>query len=252
MPNWIRNKLIVSNTFISELQKYHCKYDEFNNIYFDFNTVIKLPKELEIEISSKSYDGLKLYLAKINPSFKEYGEKKDKWIIDEYSSLIDKLKKTRCFFDNFLIDQNEIKAIITKYKDNINEVEELGRKMIQNYKDYQYMNWYDWCVDKWGTKWNSYNTKIGFNYLMFDTAWNPPIPLIIKLSKLHPNIKMALLYSNENIGYQTGFMLITNGTVDLEGTFKDESIDAYKLAFDLWDCGDSYRYDEGIGTYVPK
>lgn len=124
--------------------------------------------------------------------------------------------------------------------------------MIQNYKDYQYMNWYDWCVDKWGTKWNSYNTKIGFNYLMFDTAWNPPIPLIIKLSKLHPNIKMALLYSNENIGYQTGFMLITNGTVDLEGTFKDESIDAYKLAFDLWDCGDSYRYDEGIGTYVPK
>lgn len=104
MPNWIRNKLIVSNTFISELQKYHCKYDELNNIYFDFNTVIKLPKELEIEISSKSYDGLKLYLAKINPSFKEYGEKKDKWIIDEYSLLIDNLKKTRCFFDNFLID----------------------------------------------------------------------------------------------------------------------------------------------------
>lgn len=57
---------------------------------------------------------------------------------------------------------------------------------------YGYKDWYDFCVSKWGTKWDvgyhpdGYNniTEQGdrFIYLNFSSAWSPPIGLYEKLS----------------------------------------------------------------------
>ena len=72
----------------------------------------------------------------------------------------------------------------------------------------------------------------------------------MELSKQNPKMRIALLYSDEGIGNHVGYMLLTGGHVDYEGTFPDQSRDAYKLAFELWGCENEYRYDNKKGRYV--
>lgn len=52
---------------------------------------------------------------------------------------------------------------------------------------YGYSNWYDWCVNEWGSKWDatvgSWNLdEDGTIFMSFDTAWAPPIELYEKLT----------------------------------------------------------------------
>ena len=56
---------------------------------------------------------------------------------------------------------------------------ELERREKENLEQHGYANWYDFCVARWGTKWDveAYDTvdkddKITFG---FDSAWSPPI-----------------------------------------------------------------------------
>jgi hypothetical protein len=44
-------------------------------------------------------------------------------------------------------------------------------------------NWYDWCVENWGTKWNSYDGNVTEDGISFNTAWAPPTPVIVALAK---------------------------------------------------------------------
>lgn len=43
-----------------------------------------------------------------------------------------------------------------------------------------YDNWYDWRVDHWGTKWPACQAD---RYVVFDTAWSPPIPIFEALAR---------------------------------------------------------------------
>src|SRR4051812_6071054 len=44
------------------------------------------------------------------------------------------------------------------------------------------VNWYDWQIKNWGTKWNSYKSKYGAEgkqaFVYFQTAWGPPFPVL--------------------------------------------------------------------------
>lgn len=44
--------------------------------------------------------------------------------------------------------------------------------------------WYDWRIGNWGTKWNSYSGQDTEDAISFDTAWAPPIPIVVALAKL--------------------------------------------------------------------
>jgi hypothetical protein len=44
-------------------------------------------------------------------------------------------------------------------------------------------NWYNWCLANWGTKWNSYDGNVTESGISFNTAWAPPVPVIVELSK---------------------------------------------------------------------
>lgn len=58
---------------------------------------------------------------------------------------------------------------------------------------------YEWCLDNWGTKWGFCHagimreTKRTVKY-RFDTAWSPPIPLILAASVQHPRCTFTLRY----------------------------------------------------------
>ncbi len=60
-------------------------------------------------------------------------------------------------------------------------------------------NWYDWSLNKWGTKWNSYNeviTEEEDDYVIytFDTAWSPPEPIIFALREKFPDVSISAFF----------------------------------------------------------
>lgn len=71
-------------------------------------------------------------------------------------------------------------------------------------------NWYDWCIENWGTKWDIYDAqcdRMDANTLVmsFNTAWSPPIPVYEKLVGL--GFEVSARYLDEGwmyIGEFTG------------------------------------------------
>lgn len=65
--------------------------------------------------------------------------------------------------------------------------------------------WYNWRLENWGTKWNSYECKqLQDNMFLFDTAWSAPHPIILALSKKFPFITIHHLWADEDRGHNAG------------------------------------------------
>ena len=59
-------------------------------------------------------------------------------------------------------------------------------------------NWYDWCNQNWGTKWNAYEIeKRATGVYWFATAWPPPLPVMRTLSTLFPELVIEIDYQEE-------------------------------------------------------
>ena len=253
MPNFVKNKIIVGKKEYGKIlvDKYSC-YDTSSKLMFDFNKIIEMPNELEVEFSTKSNIGIGLYMTYINPNISYYGNESSKVCRDEYLTMLNKLNDKTLLLSNFVFSMQEIKTYLKKYDEN--ELLNLGRIQIENIKKYDAINWYEWSIKNWSTKWNAEELEVSedFKTISFQTPWSPAINVIIEMSKQNPKIKMAFLYSNEDIGYGVGYMLLQNGVIDFKGSFPDYSIDSYKLAFDLWGCSDEYIFDNEKMTYVHK
>lgn len=64
---------------------------------------------------------------------------------------------------------------------------ELEIQTAYNIKNYGYSNWYDFCVNEWGTKWDvtgEVQDIEGGVMLNFDSAWAPPIEAYSKLKSM--------------------------------------------------------------------
>ena len=84
---------------------------------------------------------------------------------------------------------------------------------------------YEWCIKNWGTKWNACHLDaydpnpedLGYKdegelLFKFDTAWSPPIPVIKKMGKEFPNLKLTLLYFETGCAFN-GILRIENGKI---------------------------------------
>jgi hypothetical protein len=83
-------------------------------------------------------------------------------------------------------------------------------------------NWYDWCVDNWGTKWDVeakliYEDEESLEYF-FISAWSPPVAWLKKVARDYPKLRFRLKYEEQNIG----FMGIAKAE---KGKVKDTCID---------------------------
>ncbi len=83
-----------------------------------------------------------------------------------------------------------------------------------NLKKHGYKNWYDWCVNNWGTKWNAggdndamqvdYDEDVnnqGIALFQFDTAWAPPLGVLEKLMDTHPELSIECRYHEPGVGF---------------------------------------------------
>ena len=85
-------------------------------------------------------------------------------------------------------------------------------------KKYGFDNWYDWCISKWGTKWNTTDAILAKEtprslHYYFDTAWSPPTGALVALSTQFPNVRIVIDVREEGMAFG-GSMGIENGEID--------------------------------------
>jgi hypothetical protein len=74
-----------------------------------------------------------------------------------------------------------------------------------NIEVHGYKDWYDWCVNEWGTKWdvgadgNPAQDIPGGLMLGFDSAWSPPIQAYGKLEDL--GFRIRAMYYESGMAY---------------------------------------------------
>lgn len=85
-------------------------------------------------------------------------------------------------------------------------------QMLKNKEKTGYTSWYDWRVDKWGTKWPESDLSVGQEYTKhndgtaviafnFETAWAPPIAAFHKISEDYPNLLFCLYYEEPGMAF---------------------------------------------------
>lgn len=220
MPNNVKNKVVFEGT--EEKVKEILYYIKGNKDFIDFNTIIKMPEELNIESGSIGESGMEYICFSILPSY-VFGKE-----------AINRMNRiNECLKENDILDK----------------MKELGLKYITNFVKYGVTTWYDWCNKYWGTKWNAYNQEKVENGVKFETAWCSVDELIRLLSEKFPEVLIKYSYSMEDIGCQCEKMEIKNGEIKRYGIV-DESNDAYEIAFDLWpDERKKYKYINGEWYY---
>lgn len=206
MPNWTYNRIKCKKEIGDKLLTIK------NDIYsLDFNKLIPMPEDLKLDAGSIESDSISCYYLSLNDGekyklmkllkSKEIFFHHDYWNkykkdIKYYESNPDKLKNNK---DNFngLIDFDDKKLF--------NSLAELGKQYIENIKKYGYPQWYDWCVENWGTKWNveddvdvSYNKNTDEYDITFDTAWSVPSGIVEKYSEFCNDEEFYWEYEDED------------------------------------------------------
>lgn len=104
------------------------------------------------------------------------------------------------FLQEFIPVPQELKDTISGSCGDPVEQAKLEAQTKSNIEKYGYGNWYDYCVNEWGTKWDcgeEGNTDISPDgktlHTGFDTAWAPPIAAYEKLLDLGFQVK-AMYY----------------------------------------------------------
>ena len=99
----------------------------------------------------------------------------------------------------------------------------ITQEVSDRYKElYGANNWYDWCWDNWGTKWETDDPKVDKYYVEngqkfdllayeFTTAWSPPIAIVTELAKQFPTLELTLDWSEE--GGLAGNIRAKSGTI---------------------------------------
>ena len=175
----------------------------------DFNKLIPMPSELEIESGSRTAAGFKEYMGF--------------------------LAETGCHTeleDNYLATYPEIDR----------EEWALGKQALHNLQNFGYPTWYEWRNQNWGTKWNARGSEISDGRLSFQTAWNAPKPVMEKLSEMFPTVSIHHAWADEDIGFNCGECTYQNGAVTQE--YLPTGQEAVELACDLWDLDPEEFFNE--------
>lgn len=166
MPNWVSNTLTVSNEHRSKIIN--------DNNEIDFNIAVPMPESLKCDSGSTNAPAIYAYLSLSNTR-DLYDMKKDEFV--------KKLLKNK-----YLSDEQAVESAYDLYRKMIDKQPEQndilykeGQILVENFRNYGYTTWYEWCWDKWGCKWNAGNVEIGSVdeenkiKIQFSTPWSPPL-----------------------------------------------------------------------------
>ena len=213
MPNHVTNNL----TFRGDPEAIQrmleaVKNDEEGFGTIDFNKLIPMPPELDIESGSRTMEGRKLYSDFVE--IYKLGKGPDADLLN--------------------IPKASEEAFLRQRKDIDRKTWKLGRSAFQNALRFGHSTWYSWRTANWGTKWNAYGFTSDGDNLAFHTAWSAPHPVIRELSKRYPEIEITHAWADEDIGHNCSRFEY------LAGEFTDQFLPAfgresYEFAASVWD-----------------
>jgi hypothetical protein len=232
MPNWVRTRLTFNGeqSRIDELKAFvksetKDESGELHTNLFDFNKVVPMPEELNIESGSSGDWGMRYLLLNAKHSFL--------WTDDD-RSFMERMEKQK--------EENP---------DRFNNDVELGKKYLNNISKYGHTTWYEWHCSNWGTKWNACEVDwVNDNQVEFETAWSFCFPIVEKLSKLFPDVAIEFSYADEDSGSNTGTGTIKNGE-EIDCEYPDTGDNrAYEIYLSLHpEYEDELVYDPDLDTY---
>lgn len=188
MPNHVTQQLTIAGEEVAKVVDYIAG----GGAAIDFERIIPMPKELDIESSPDGAMGLAAITGKC----------------ERFLALpwVTKLGIRRAEeFAEYL------------HRENPSAIE-LGQKYLSNQQRFGYATWYDWRQVHWGTKWNAYAVGklelLGDRAIIrFNTAWSPAIPVITRLSNVFSAMTFTLRYFDEG-WYFAGQARIEAGEVE--------------------------------------
>lgn len=111
------------------------------------------------------------------------------------------------------------------YPERFREMDREAKEAKRN-KDGFNSGGYEWCIKNWGTKWGICNpvlqSVMGERDLIYDfeSAWSPPCPVILEMSKKFPELEFQLRYFEGGSGFNGLYECIAGKTVtDEEGKY---------------------------------
>lgn len=259
MPNHVTNTVKADNWEILKeklVRQAKAGEDNHNDLVIDFNLLIPQPESLNITSGGTQWETG----SRVIKELQMRKEKQDSII----KPVLDKIYKKGMSIEDFLTASRTTKNDI-KFREvyeisaslpieTVNERIENVLKGYYNLRTYDYIDWYSWRLDKWGTKWNAYHDYVNeYNQtLSFDTAWSCPFEIFDELSKYTP---VTVMYADEDTGHNYGIIRFENGkrTIILDDTNKSigesyacKENDLESLEFDFSE--DNYS-DEEIEEY---
>lgn len=208
MPNWVRNIVWFSGDKgkIAELKA----LVKSNSNEFDFNKIIPMPQELDMESGGKETVAIACAEARMRGKSTCSELSKYAWLEKEMP------------FDMWA---------------------DLGDRYLKNKRQHGFTTWYDWCCHYWGTKWNA--SEVNWRTercVCFDTAWSAPLPIFAKLADMFPGVKITVDYADEDIGNNCDTCEFYVSSDDFSGFrypriagFVEGSETAQRFACEIWD-----------------
>ena len=189
MPNWCENDLTIIGpaTQVNRLLEFIAGEDESGEkTAFDFNKLIPYPEEY----------------AAADRRYREWDGKRRK-IFDEGLGYAH--PET----------QRKLNALLEEYR-----VQRDDGLTIQTVMDGYNNGGYEWCRANWGTKWNACHVSLEERdqdsekaVLHFETAWQPPEPVIVKLVGMFPELEFYHEYFERGMAF-CGSAFYTKGELD--------------------------------------
>lgn len=206
---------------------------------FDFNKLLPMPKELNIEAGSRTDRGLKL--------------------VREYHHALEELERQKPALTpaEYVLSLRQCKGLYREKRIADPETWALGEQAYSNIQRLGCPTWYEWCNRNWGTKWNAYRSRPlreDSDTMVFFTAWASVPKIVSLLSKKYPEQTITYRWADEDIGYNVGELTLKGGEVIDINVPESGSREAYEMAAEIMDAdlsnynlyltkdGSSYEY----------
>lgn len=249
MPNWVTQKLIVNavpagpldlNTYTEERAFIA---NHMTDGEFDFNKIIPLPADLQIESSVYNKPCLRLYVSRMIANGFDSPEETDQFmkqlqVVAHYFSQSPASLLISPADEESFIEQNEL-------NDDIALHIEFGERCFKNIVKYGYMCSINFTTEMWGTKWNASETWTHDNEVIYQTPDRPAIEAIGTLAEQYPEFTFILYYIGEDVERcDCGKYIWQHGRRLGQEIYRAGSNEAYEVAFDLGvECREDYDFD---------
>jgi hypothetical protein len=267
MPNHVKNIIKLTGAqneidYIVNLITNTEEVDgEIQNVV-DFNSLIPMPETLNVLSGGCSDECLLIYLRDTFDTKTIDVKNEHLRIIKDYNSRqvwnyksvdLDKMPSSEELYGKIQTLVNKYSPqeknpygdnpVFEKHEDVIN----YGKQIYENIRDYDCKDWYDWRVEHWGTKWNSYGNEQDVmpncTKLKFETAWDIPFNFYVKLYEvIHRDCKSLscnIKYANEDYGSGLGEISDINGDkvrmLDYLEEYKDDWDTLEEIAEEIWE-----------------